>query len=113
MGRRCGLCLPLGLFWMFIEKPLAAPGAARSLNIPLNRCHPWLQILCKYDLLEETAEGYAPSVIAPKTILNVCDFGTIFWGSLCEGKGMDMMRFQTTSEAREKYEILLIEEPEQ
>jgi hypothetical protein len=68
--------MELGLFWILDEKPLATPDVARSLNIPLNRCHHWLQILCKYGLLEETAEGYAPSVIAQKAILNALSQAT-------------------------------------
>jgi len=44
---------------------------AQALDIPLNRCHHWLQILCKLGLLESTAEGYAPSIIAREAILNV------------------------------------------
>jgi hypothetical protein len=32
---------------------------AESLNIPLNRCHHWLQILCKLGLLENTTAGSA------------------------------------------------------
>jgi SAM-dependent methyltransferase len=41
------------------------------LNIPLNRCHYWLQLLCQLGLLGESAEGYAPSTLAREAILNV------------------------------------------
>jgi SAM-dependent methyltransferase len=71
-----GAAMELGLFWMLDEKPLTAPDVARSLNIPLNRCHHWLQILCKYGLLEERAEGYAPSVIAQTAILDALSQAT-------------------------------------
>jgi predicted nicotinamide N-methyase len=65
-----GAAMELGVFWLLAEKPLSAPEAARSLNIPLNRCHFWLQLLCKIGLLENGAEGYAPSIIAREAILN-------------------------------------------
>jgi SAM-dependent methyltransferase len=68
--------MELGLFWMLDEKPMAAPDVARSLDIPLNRCHHWLQILCKYGLLEQSAKGYVPSAIAQKAILNALSQAT-------------------------------------
>ena len=71
-----GAAMELGLFWMLAEKPLTTPDVARSLNIPLNRCHHWLQILCKHGLLEESAEGYAPSAIAQKAILDALSQAT-------------------------------------
>ena len=66
-----GAAMELGVFWLLAEKPLSAPNVAQSLNIPLNRCHHWLQILCQMGLLENSTEGYAPSIIARKAILNV------------------------------------------
>ena len=66
-----GAAMELGVFWLLAEKPLSAASVAQSLNIPLNRCHLWLQILCKLGLLEDGAEGYAPSIIAREAILNV------------------------------------------
>ena len=65
-----GTAMELGVFWLLAKKPLSATDVAQSLNIPLNRCHHWLQILCKLGLLEDSAEGYAPSIIARKAILN-------------------------------------------
>jgi len=65
-----GAAMELGLFWLLAEKPLSASGVAESLNIPLNRCHHWLQLLCYLGLLEDGVDGYAPSVIARETILN-------------------------------------------
>ena len=65
-----GAAMELGVFWLLAEKPLSGPNVAQSLNIPLNRCHHWLQILCKLGLLEDGAEGYAPSIITRKAILN-------------------------------------------
>jgi len=66
-----GTAMELGIFWLLAVKPLSAPDIARSLNIPMNRCHNWLQLLCKLGLLEDTAKGYVPSTIAQETILNV------------------------------------------
>jgi len=65
-----GTAMELGVFWLLAEKPLPATAVARSLNTPLNRCHHWLQILCKLGLLETNTDGYAPSVIARDAILN-------------------------------------------
>jgi SAM-dependent methyltransferase len=47
------------------------------LNIPLNRCHYWLQILCNLGLLEDTFEGYAPSTVAREAILNMLSQDTL------------------------------------
>ena len=66
-----GTAMELGVFWLLDMKPLPAANVAQSLNIPLNRCQHWLQILCKLGLLENTTEGYAPSTIAREAILNV------------------------------------------
>ena len=66
-----GTAMELGLFWLLAEKPLSSPEIARSLNIPLNRCHYWLQLLGRLGLLEEASEGYAPSTLAREAILNV------------------------------------------
>ena len=71
-----GAAMELGLFWLLAEKPLSATELAQSLNIPLNRCHYWLQLLCRLGLLEHSGEGYAPSTIAREAILNVQDQDT-------------------------------------
>jgi len=65
-----GSALELGIFWLLAEKSLSAQDIAHSLNIPLNRCHNWLQLLCKIGLLEDNGKGYVPSSIAHETILN-------------------------------------------
>jgi putative methyltransferase (TIGR04325 family) len=65
-----GTAMELGLFWLLADKPLSASGVAESLSIPLNRCHTWLQLLCRLGLLEEGVEGYVPSLLARDTILN-------------------------------------------
>jgi SAM-dependent methyltransferase len=65
-----GAAMELGVFWLLADKPLSAPELAEYLNIPLNRCHYWLQILCKHGLLEDSGEGYTPSTIAREAILS-------------------------------------------
>jgi SAM-dependent methyltransferase len=65
-----GTAMELGLFWLIAERPLLALDVAQYLNIPLNRCQNWLQLLCKLGLLEDSAEGYAPSIVARETILD-------------------------------------------
>ena len=65
-----GTAMELGLFWLLAERPLSASNVAQSLNIPLNRCHHWLGILFQLGLLENTPDGYAPSIIAREAILN-------------------------------------------
>jgi SAM-dependent methyltransferase len=65
-----GTAMELGLFWLLADQPLPAAALAQHFNIPLNRCHYWLQILCKLGLLEESGEGYAPSSIAREAILH-------------------------------------------
>jgi SAM-dependent methyltransferase len=65
-----GTAMELGVFWLLARKPLPAADVAQSLNIPLNRCQHWLQILCKLGLLENNSEGYAPSILAREAILD-------------------------------------------
>jgi cyclopropane fatty-acyl-phospholipid synthase-like methyltransferase len=65
-----GAAMELGLFWLLVERPLSAFDVAESLNIPLNRCHHWLQLLSNLGLLEDGVDGYAPSIVAQETILN-------------------------------------------
>jgi Dimerisation domain len=66
-----GTAMELGLFWLLADKPLSAAELAQALNIPLNRCHYWLQMLCQLGLLEESSEAYAPSTFAREAVLNV------------------------------------------
>ena len=65
-----GTAMELGLFWLLAEKPLSAPNVAQSLDIPLNRCQHWLQLLCRLGLLEDRVEGYVTSGTAREAILN-------------------------------------------
>jgi predicted O-methyltransferase YrrM len=65
-----GAAMELGVFWLLVKKPLPETDVAQTLDIPLNRCHHWLQILCQLGLLENTSEGYVPSTIAQEAILN-------------------------------------------
>lgn len=72
-----GAAMELGLFWLLAEKPLSASDVAQSMDIPLNRCHHWLELLCNLGLLVDGVDGYAPSMIARVTILDVQSQG--FW----------------------------------
>ena len=71
-----GTAMELGVFWLLAKKPLSATDVAQSLNIPLNRCHHWLQILCQLGLIEYSTEGYAPSQVARAAILNAQSHAT-------------------------------------
>lgn len=66
-----GTAMELGLFWLLADEPLPAPEIAQRLDIPLNRCHYCLQILCRLGLLEESGGCYAPSTTAREAILGV------------------------------------------
>jgi ubiquinone/menaquinone biosynthesis C-methylase UbiE len=72
-----GAAMELGLFWLLGERPLTDAAVAEALNIPFNRCHHWLQLLCNLGLLEHRVDGYAPSIVARDTILNAQSQG--FW----------------------------------
>jgi len=65
-----GAAMELGVFWLLADRPLSAPELAQCLNIPLNRCHYWLQMLCSLGLLQDSGERYAPSAIAREAILS-------------------------------------------
>jgi SAM-dependent methyltransferase len=65
-----GSAMELGIFWLLDAKPLSTPEIAQALNIPLNRCQYWLQILCGLGLLEESENGYTPSPLAREMILD-------------------------------------------
>ena len=64
-----GAAMELGLFWMLAAEPVSAPEIAQRLDIPLNRCQNWLRLLCKFDLLNERAQGYTTSGLAQELIL--------------------------------------------
>jgi SAM-dependent methyltransferase len=66
-----GAAMELGLFWLLADHPLSAEQLAQTLNLPLNRCYYWLQILCKLGLLEQGSQGFIPSAIARASILDV------------------------------------------
>jgi predicted O-methyltransferase YrrM len=64
-----GTAIELGLFWLLAEQPLDAPGVAQALNIPINRCQYWLQLLHSMGLIKQVSAGYAPSSVARTAIL--------------------------------------------
>jgi SAM-dependent methyltransferase len=65
-----GAAMELGIFWLLDERSMFAPDLAKALNIPLNRCYHWLQLLCRLGLLEDSPAGYVPSLVAREAILN-------------------------------------------
>jgi len=62
--------MELGLFWLLAEQPLDKEGIAHALDIPINRCQYWLQLLSSMGLIEQGSEGYAPSSTTRAAILN-------------------------------------------
>jgi SAM-dependent methyltransferase len=74
--------LELGLFWLLAEQPLESPSVAQALDIPVNRCQYWLQLLCTTGLIERRPEGYAPSPTAQTAVLDACDRDT--WALLAQ-----------------------------
>jgi len=80
-----GTAMESGLFWLLSQQPLDAQSVAHELNIPQNRCRIWLQMLCSYDLVEQTDAGYVPSTTAQTAILDAYSQGT--WAFLaCESR---------------------------
>jgi len=65
-----GTAIETGLLWLLAEKPLDGAGVAQALNIPVKRCHYWLQYLQSLGILKETPHGYAPSSQARAVILD-------------------------------------------
>jgi SAM-dependent methyltransferase len=62
--------LELGLFWLLAKQPLDAAGVAQALDIPLNRCRRWLELLSNTGLVDRSARGYALSSTAQTAILD-------------------------------------------
>jgi SAM-dependent methyltransferase len=62
--------MELGLFWLLAEQPMDKEGIAHALDIPINRCQYWLQLLSSMGLIEQGSEGYAPSSTTRAAILN-------------------------------------------
>lgn len=79
-----GAAMELGLFWLLAEQPKDAPGVAQALSIPMNRCSYWLQLLEGMGLIDQTAQGYAPSSAAHTAILDV--YSQESWAFLAQGE---------------------------
>ena len=60
-----------GLLWQLAAKPMSAREVAQALNIPAKRCCYWLQVLDELGILQNGADGYAPSSLAREAILDV------------------------------------------
>jgi len=65
-----GLAFELGLFWKLAEQPRTVDEIAEDLNIPLNRCRYWLDMLVNLDLLETNGGPYSLSESASTAILS-------------------------------------------
>ena len=65
-----GTAMELSLFWLLDEKPLPASTISQSLNIPLNRCHIWLLILCQLGLLEHNSGDFALTPFTREAVLD-------------------------------------------
>lgn len=66
-----GASIESGLLWLLDRQALDAPGVARALHIPEQRCRYWLQFLNSLGVLDQTAQGYAPSALARAAILEI------------------------------------------
>jgi SAM-dependent methyltransferase len=77
-----GAALELGLFWLLDEQPLETEQVARELEIPLKRCHYWLQLLEWVGLVEAGPGGYRLSSNTRTAILEAYSRET--WGLLAE-----------------------------
>ncbi len=77
-----GAAIESGLLWMLADTPLEAEEVTRALSIPLRRCGYWLQCLEAAGILDETAQGYAPSAPARAAILE--RFSRESWAHLAQ-----------------------------
>lgn len=59
-----------GLLWMLAEKSMSADEVVEVLHLPGRRGHYWLQYLQSFGILEAVPEGYAPSGVVRKAILD-------------------------------------------
>ena len=60
----------LGLFWNLAQKPQTASQIAVALNIPIQRCRAWLNLLLDLGLLDKDNETYTVSSLARAAILD-------------------------------------------
>ena len=65
-----GLAIELGLFWKLGERPRRCDEIAKDLNIPINRCRYWLEILINLGLIEMNNGNYSVSESASTAILS-------------------------------------------
>ena len=65
-----GTAMELGLFWLLDEVPMDAADIAEKLQIPLRRCHYWLQHLLSTGLLEQEQGSFTVSLLARSAILD-------------------------------------------
>ncbi|MFX1514004.1 MAG: methyltransferase [Promethearchaeota archaeon] len=61
--------LELGLFWELERKTLGVKEIAQKFQIPVDRCHAWLNLLVGLGLLEEKNRVFILTPVAQETIL--------------------------------------------
>jgi SAM-dependent methyltransferase len=109
-----GAAMELGLFWMLSAGPVSAPEIAQRLNIPLNRCQNWLRLLCKFELLNERAQGYSTSGLAQELILEAYNQGA--WAYLAREDRLKFMAVkdlaQNISQPRSTWKAQRLQPPD-
>lgn len=65
-----GLALELGLFWKLADKASTVEQLARELDIPLNRCRYWVDLLVDLELLRNEGNTYSISEAASTAVLS-------------------------------------------
>lgn len=65
-----GAAISTGLLWMLAEQPMSGMEVVKALNIPGKRGYYWLQYLESFGVLETVPQGYTPSSIIHKAILD-------------------------------------------
>jgi len=65
-----GAAISTGLLWMLAEKPMGGDEVVKVMNLPGRRGYYWLQYLHAIGILETVPQGYVPSEVARKAILD-------------------------------------------
>jgi SAM-dependent methyltransferase len=77
-----GTALESGLFWMLSEQPRTAADVALEMDIPVNRCRYWLDILASLNLLAFDGDTYSPTESARTAILS--SYSNVSWSNLAQ-----------------------------
>ena len=65
-----GAAISTGLLWMLAEQPMSGMEVVKALNLPGKRGYYWLQYLESFGVLETVPQGYTPSSVIHKAILD-------------------------------------------